>query len=156
MQETNLVNLIRDAAQKDIKNIQSEINTILNNLKLNIDENQMQEEIDLFNGLIDVLSRDNSLNDAPNTIATINVIGNLNSQIDIMDDKLTLLRPSIMSSLRSLFSLVKSQLKNLSLHLWQLLSQLMTPKNWSIQGSAGINNLFGLSGDIQIQITFGA
>ncbi len=147
--QNNLVNLIRGAAKKDIQDIKSEAEHIFAEIK----DEEVKQEIELFNGLIAFLARSDSVNCVQNTLATINAIGNLNSQIDVIDDKLV--SAMLISKLRSYFISLKKKLKNLSIHLWQLLSQLMSPKEWSIQGGAGISNLFGLSGNIQIQITFG-
>jgi hypothetical protein len=37
---------------------------------------------------------------------------------------------------------------------WQLICKYSTLKNWSIQGGLSTSSLFGLSGNLQVQLTF--
>lgn len=46
-------------------------------------------------------------------------------------------------------------MQRISTRLWQLISCLMTPKSWTIQGDAGVS-LFGLKGSVGISVTFGS
>jgi len=49
---------------------------------------------------------------------------------------------------------IKPIILRISARLWQLISRLITPTSWTIQGDAGAN-LFSLKGNVGISITFG-
>jgi hypothetical protein len=39
-------------------------------------------------------------------------------------------------------------------HLWQVISRMLNPKEWTVSGEAGVN-LLGLQGNVGLSITFG-
>lgn len=86
-------------------------------------------------------------------------LGALNSQVDYLTARFHL--PSVAQKtgqqVANTWNHIQAYLKNvinsISTHLWQLISNLLTVQNWSVSGSTGVN-LFGLSGNAEIQITF--
>ncbi|MBS9715583.1 hypothetical protein ACFFUT_03530 [Pseudohalocynthiibacter aestuariivivens] len=54
---------------------------------------------------------------------------------------------------KKVFSIIKRWLQGISGQLWQLLSRLMTPKEWKLAGELG-TGVFGLA-KAQVEVTFG-
>ena len=86
-------------------------------------------------------------------------LGALNSQVDYLTARFQLpsvaqkIGKQVANSWDSLHSYLEKVIHSISTHLWQLISNLLTVQNWSVSGNAGVN-LFGLSGNAEIQITF--
>ena len=86
-------------------------------------------------------------------------LGALNSQVDYLTARFQLpsfaqkIGQQVANTWNNLHSYLKSLIHSISAHLWQLISNLLTVQDWSVSGSAGVN-LFGLSGNAEIQITF--
>ncbi len=55
---------------------------------------------------------------------------------------------------KKLKNLIRPKLKAISSRLWALLSNLLTPKEWTISGDTGVS-LLGLQGSVGLSITFG-
>lgn len=159
MDEVN--KLIIKAIEKDVFDIQAE-NDRLREAFNKIEGIDIADEVNLFNQLIQYLP----LNENTDLIRSeerwteifnkLSLTGSMHSQIDIIDDKLSLAASTStsMSILRPIFNGIKSKLKSLSTHLWQLLSHLIIPKEWSIKGGLTTPNFYGLAGNVQIQLTF--
>ncbi len=94
--------------------------------------------------------------------AAISSVAVLDSEVAWLTSHMEGLRQAIMhisqkaiKVLNWLINHLKPIIQRISTRLWQLISSLMTPKSWTVQGDAGVN-LFGLKGSVGISITFGS
>lgn len=120
-----------------------------------IKEGPLKEEIKLIEFYVDFALREDKMRSEENIFRTITVIGNIEAQLAIIDSEVSKLSSSTNSAqIINLISALKSNTKPLSSHLWQLLSQMMTLKHWSISGNSNMN-IFGFSSGATLQLTFG-
>ena len=94
----------------------------------------------------------------------ISDLGVLASESDVLDGLMTLLSVTnnpisnaakgiINTALGWLSNHIKPLIKKISSQLWSLISHMITPKSWTVQGQTGVS-LFGLTGNVSIGITF--
>jgi len=62
-------------------------------------------------------------------------------------------QPGFWKKTKKVFSVIKRWLQGISAQLWQLLSRLMTPKEWKLGGELG-TGVLGLA-KVQVEVTFG-
>jgi hypothetical protein len=88
-------------------------------------------------------------------LQAIAALGSLEAQFNYFDARAALpLAAAAAAAWAGLSAYLKTILQKISSQLWQLLARLLTLKEWSVAGSAGVS-LFGLGGNAQIQLTFG-
>jgi restriction endonuclease len=157
-----------DNLQEMITNDLHEMNARIDELYGKIDRefHALIQDIPIKNKVEDTQTAINSLVKAkPEERSTtamhaIASLGALNSQLDYLTARLNL--PDVARKVgqkatnhwNNLQSYLQKLIHSIAGHLWQLISSLMTPKEWSLSGDTGVN-LFGLSGTAGIQITFG-
>ena len=154
--------------QEMISNDLGEVKAQIDELHKNIDRefHALIKDIPVMDKVEDLQSSIKSLIEADPeqrsaaAMRAIASLGALSSQVDYLTARLNL--PSVTAQVgqkatnhwNSVQTYLQKLIHSLSGLLWQLISNLLTPKEWSIAGDAGVN-LFGLSGTAQIQITFG-
>lgn len=95
-----------------------------------------------------------SLDSQNDVFRQIVTLGALESEINTFNESLNMMQDTpTQTTLNSIVKSVLNKIKTLSSRLWQLLSQLLSLKEWSISGDAGINML-GLSGRVTLQLKF--
>jgi hypothetical protein len=73
---------------------------------------------------------------------------------DAAIDRMDVLMTQATGTLGSIGQSIVNWLKKLGQSLWQLISKLITPKEWAISGEAGVN-ILGLQGTVTLEVTFG-
>ncbi len=99
-------------------------------------------------------NNDRALDSQSSVFGQIMTLGALEAEINIFSESLNMMQAlSIQSSLIPIVKGILNKIKFLSRRLWQLLSQVLNLKEWSIAGDANINVL-GLSGGVTVQLKF--
>jgi hypothetical protein len=97
--------------------------------------------------------------DSQEGVRAVMLTGILSQQFDILNARVEMLasigkiKNAARNAWNRLKGFVQSFLQSVSTHIWNMLSQFVTPKGWSIAGSVGVT-FPGLSGNLQLQINF--
>jgi len=84
----------------------------------------------------------------------------INAQLAYLDARLNYMvsmqtiSQTVGAAWNNLKNYLQSIFQSVSQHLWQLISQVLTFKEWSVSGDAGVN-VFGLTGTAKIELKFG-
>lgn len=140
-----LENLIKRTIDHEWATAKTQINDFLSRSN-QADFNKIDKE--LLENFIHVVDLSDMTKSAENIFKTLNNIGNIDSQLDVLCNFSTLQTTS------SLIVKIKNSLKKMTTHLWQYLSQMVNLDNWAISGNAGISTFFGLSGQLGVTVTF--
>jgi hypothetical protein len=93
-----------------------------------------------------------------NTFDSMQINSIIDFEVEIIENKIILLSQSQTliqkTAISYLLNKLKCWVKNFSARLWQIICNLLTPYEWSIQGGIGNQSLLGL-GNVQVQIKFG-
>lgn len=144
------------AVQEAVPELEKEISDLRERIsRLMID---IQSELEAFppEPSEEAFSFSRSLLDNLSTIETL--LEWLNQQLDIAAQQAAPGRAAsstggILATARGWLASVKSWLKRICKQLWQLISRLMTPKEWKLTGKVG-TGVLGLA-EVGIEITFG-
>ncbi|HAT2152827.1 TPA: hypothetical protein I8050_002927 [Legionella pneumophila] len=166
IQEIN--NQIKEKINKDIKILKEEVDQFIAQANGNTD---IELDLDLLKSYIELLNREDKLQSAPEIFRSITIAGNIESELDIINDSLAAnLKPSSkknrsilvgstsstsITSLQGFIGNIKSKIKKISNRLWQFLSQMMNLNEWSVSGSSNIS-ICGFSGGVTLKLTFKA
>jgi len=166
-----------DFIYENIEVLREEITYFIKSSELKIEEEKdylAQIVLPFKQATNDLKKETNRLLESKNSSSAFRVtavIGLLNSQLDSINAQLSL-KANIISqskgvttvwnkvsaSWNTLVGRLKSIIQTISSYLWQLISRLLTLREWSISGTVStpsITSLFGPSGSATIQITFG-
>ncbi len=133
----------------------------------NLDQLQLQQDIPVWLKADDVLQSVERLVTAEDqesrssaALYAVASLGALNAQLSLLTAHFNLpgvtqqVGQAVTNAWNNLQSYLQNLIQSISAHLWQLISSLLTLKEWSVSGNAGVN-LFGLAGTIQVELTFG-
>jgi len=162
--ESNELNLkIIHLLKSELGEIKEEMGELIRKIK-NMKEESLEKDLDLLEFYLKTIVMDENMKDVNNVFRTITIVGSTESELDLIGSKINALKGlsrsfRITSPLKggalTLIGSIKSKLKNLSVRLWQFLSQMMNLNEWSVTGSSSLN-ICGFSGGVTLQLTFGA
>lgn len=169
MKTEELSRQIVSSIKSDILGIKKDIGELKIELA-DIKDNSINKEIELIEAYLEGVSTEDITKGAENTFRTITLIGNIDSELDVIDNAISQLSipsntipqhirakqkifPTTVAGLKGFLGKVKSNIKKLSAHLWQFLSQMMNLNKWSVAGNANLN-ICGFSGGVTLQLIF--
>lgn len=145
---------LKDIIKVEFNNLAEELNQAIEKLK-SIDNELVNKEVELLGVYLNWFHNDELLDSQNCVFRQIMVLGALESEINIFGESLNMMQTvsNVKSSLWSIVRSILNKIKVLSSRLWQLLSQIVNLKEWSIAGDANINVL-GLSGGVTLKLKF--
>lgn len=164
MDNGNLNHKIQQNIKGDIEDIQEE----MRKLEKDNGGKSLNSELDLLKSYINVLGRKDCLKGAEEIFRSITIAGNIESELDIIDDLLKFnLKPKgntgitipnaspshSMASIQGYVGNLRLKIQKISKRLWQYLSHMMNLSEWSVSGNSNIN-ICGFSGGVNLQLTF--
>jgi hypothetical protein len=127
------------------------------------DERITSKELKLFKNYVNELKEHvASIGSTESIFLAMQINQNMQSQLDIIgsligNQSIKTQPPANNSRTGTMtfnwFKHIQVMISSISTHLWQLISKYMKLSEWSISGVAGVK-LFGLTGNIQVQLTF--
>jgi len=162
------IKLLISIVKKEINKERGEIFEFLkdwwekNDEQVKEDLGPMVDELKTILGLEDVFEVLDRLTGKPDSQAEVRAVmltGILSQQFDTLNARVEMrasigkIRSAARNAWNRLKGIVQSFLQGVSTRIWNLLSQFLAPKGWSIAGSVGVT-FPGLSGNLQLQINF--
>jgi hypothetical protein len=142
--------LINNAINNEVTSIQKDWDEVSKEI---INHEELEEDINIVRSYIDIL-KDPARKGSDKIFRIISASGNLGQQIKVIKNKIRNLIPSKIQLLSHIFTRLTAKIRNLSSYLWQLISQAMNLKEWSLNGGVNLGGLFGFSGNVNLQLTF--
>jgi hypothetical protein len=152
MDMNGLNSKVKELIRDEIGEISEKAESLIGEISAS-DKSSLQSDIELLRSYLKTIKRNSALNGEENIFRTIGIIGNIESEIDIIIDIINDSTSALSTACVRFIHTIKSKIKTISKRLWQLLAQIMTPREWSVYGDANLN-VFGLSGGVTLQLTF--
>lgn len=151
---------LKDMLEQDVRTLLSEVGSFLENNRIisSVEDIPIPAKArDLAEAVDQLVAETDSRSQS--ALRAITALGALNAQLAYLDARLlrmanlNQIQQTVTGAWNSLKSYIQPILQSISQHLWQLISQLLTLKEWSIAGDTGVN-AFGLTGSVQLELTF--
>jgi hypothetical protein len=152
---------LKEMIERDLENLISEVSRFVETQRLSrfVEDIPLPAKVEDVHSAVDELV--NNLETRPEAaVRAITSVGALDAELAYLDARIARLAnlQQIQQAVSNAWNNIKTYLQpiiqSISQHLWQLIAQLLTLKEWSISGNAGVN-AFGLTGTVQLQLTFG-